>query len=79
MNTPVLIAATLLALTAVCGTGYLRGRLARHLTADVCPTTPHAGFATPEQLHAHLSEAAVRRAGGQVRPGLVLPSQRTAE
>lgn len=79
MNALATFAAVLLALTAVCGTAYLRGRLARHLTAGVRPTTPHAGFATPEQLHDHLSEAAVRRAGTQVRPGLLVPPQRTAE
>jgi type IV secretion system protein VirD4 len=65
-----LIAFLLLALTLTCALAILRARRTRLPRAGVTPITRHAGFATPEHLRAHLSDAAVRRAGTQVRPGL---------
>ncbi len=63
-------AAALLALAGICAVAFLRGHLAHRPNAATRPATPHAGFATPEDLRNHLSEAAARRAGAQVRPGL---------
>ncbi|UCM87995.1 hypothetical protein [Streptomyces marincola] len=68
-------AVLLLALVVVCAAGYLRGRFARRPKVGSRPASPHAGFATPEDLARTLSEAAVRRAGHQVRPSLTHPPQ----
>jgi hypothetical protein len=65
------VALILLALALTCVLAYLRGLRHRLPRAGVTPATAHAGFASPDQIRAHLSEAAVRRAGTQVRPGLV--------
>ncbi|MDT0446820.1 hypothetical protein [Streptomyces johnsoniae] len=63
-------AAALLALAGICAVAFLRGHLAHRPNAATRPATPHAGFATPDDLTNHLSETAVRRAGTQVRPSL---------
>ncbi|UED84722.1 hypothetical protein [Streptomyces profundus] len=73
---PIPLGVLLLAFAGLFVLAFLRGYLTRRSGAGSQPATPHAGFATPQQLRDGLSEAAVRRAGAQVRPGLVsLPKE----
>jgi hypothetical protein len=65
-------AGLLVAFALVCVAGYVRGHRARRPGPGVRPATPHAGFATPDALWRCLSERSARRAGAQVRPGLVV-------
>jgi len=61
----------LLALVLVGLAGYLRVKIGPSAPrAESQPVDPSGGFATAEQVRAHLSEEAVRRAGAQVRPSM---------
>ncbi|WP_433860337.1 hypothetical protein [Streptomyces kronopolitis] len=59
-----------------CIAGFLRVKFGpQSPRATTRPVDPSGGFATGEQIRERLSEAAVRRAGAQVRPSL--PVQHT--
>lgn len=64
------VAFVLLCLALTCAIALLTGLRGRPPRAGMVPAAPHGGFATPAHVRDHLSEAAVRRAGAQVRPGL---------
>ncbi|MDT0342715.1 hypothetical protein [Streptomyces litchfieldiae] len=70
------VVGVLLLLGLVVTAGFLRGYLSHRPTAGVRHATEHAGFATPEHVMNDLSEAAVRRAGAQVRPALHAAEER---
>ncbi|MFC9233646.1 hypothetical protein ACFTZI_32605 [Streptomyces decoyicus] len=65
------IAVAALMFVGACIAGFLRVKLGSQTPrATTRPVDAHGGFATGEQIRERLSDAAVRRAGAQVRPSL---------